>query len=96
MPIRSTFFDVLKDDTKTSHISDKTMKLLQQKTSNAILFWEESDIRDEAKLKEATSLYGGTATEDFASSEEVIVVLKNIRKHIEHMLDLREPRPADA
>ena len=91
-PIRSTFWSLVGDDSKIcAHISDKNMKLLYEKTSSAIVFWEGcgKECKEEF-LKQATSQYGGPVDVlPFKSVNQVISVLKSIRKDLANLLDQR-------
>lgn len=96
-PIRSTFWSLVGDEVKCAHSSDKNIKMLHQKTLLALAFWEDRGGEcEEELLKHAASQYGGPDDAlPFKSVDQVIDVLKGIRKDLGDLVDERLGLSAD-
>lgn len=57
-PVRGSFWNVIASEVNVGHISDKNLRLLGEKTTQAIAYWNGRDA-DEELLKQASIYYGG-------------------------------------
>lgn len=89
-PLRGTFWNIVSDDIKIAHISDKNLKLLQEKTAISITFWDgrnEDNAEVEELLNQATTHYGGPEEDlPYKKTEHVILSLRGINKDLTSLL----------
>ena len=89
IPVRDTLVEVIKSDSKVAHMSEKDIKLLAQKLSASLSFWQQqSDTLDETLEKHSNSIYGGPSKS--TTKDEVIKVLTLVINELESLLEDRE------
>ena len=90
IPVRDTLWDVIQSDTKVAHMSEKDIKILSQKLSGSLTFWEsqpEAAIGDVLE-KHNNSMYGGPSKS--TTKDHVIQVLSQVIEELDGLLKDRE------
>ena len=78
-PAHLSFWKVIANDIKVERISDKDLKILQEKTSLTLAFWQDEKEPEEDLFKHALSYYGGPPEiSQLTSSKHVIAILNKI------------------
>ena len=89
IPVRNTLWDVINSDAKVAHMSEKDIKILSQKLSASLTFWEQqTDNIDEIIEKHSNNLYGGPSKA--TSKEQVIEVLTQLIEELQGLLGDRD------